>query len=111
MFNLDIFKLPKRYTDLEKKLAEARGLGNCQGYITGHNGAEACWALALEHRISIIHPDVNLGVTIGFNDEYGNFLINDYEYSDFEHPELAVRYGICDMVIRKITKDYGNLNG
>lgn len=103
MFNLDIFKLPKRYTDLEKRLADARGVGNSQGYITSHNGAEACWALALEHKISINYLGNDAGLEAKFWHADGFVVDKLYLFSDYEHPELAVRCAVCEMVIRKLT--------
>jgi hypothetical protein len=104
MLNLDIFNLPPRYVKLEKELANARGIGNCQGYITGHNGAEACWALALEHKISIKYSDDDTVLEASFWTEDG-FVVNRlYFFADFEHPELVVRYAVCHMTIDKLKR-------
>lgn len=101
MFNLDIFNLPKRYTDLEKKLAEVRGVGNCQGYITGHNGAEACWSLALEHQISINYFADQSGLEARVWTKHG-WKTRVYEYALYEDKELALRVAICELAIIKL---------
>lgn len=101
MNNLDIFNLPRRYISLENKLAEARGVGNCQGYITGHNGAEACWALALEHYISINHFADQSGVEAKVWTKHG-WKTRVYEYALFENKELALRVAVCELAIIKI---------
>ncbi len=104
MLNLDIFNLPKRYTDLEAKLAEARGVGNCQGYITGHNGAESCWALALEHKISILYQDDHTGFEASYWDGVNAGQEQNYLFADYEHEELAVRVAICELTINKLSR-------
>jgi hypothetical protein len=101
MFNLDIFNLPKRYVELEKKLAVARGVGNCQGYITGHNGAEACWALALEHQISINYFVDQSGLEARVWTKNG-YYIRVSQYTNYEDNELALRVTICELAIVKL---------
>jgi hypothetical protein len=107
MYGLDIFKLPFRYTQAEIMLAELRGLGNCEGYITGHNGSAACFDLALEYKINIeFLPD---GKTIeahywgeGKHTRYFNF-------SDFESEIIAYRNAVVVMTIEKLVRTLGNI--
>jgi hypothetical protein len=109
MFNLDIFNLPKQYTDLEKRLAAARNLGNCQGYITGHNGAEACWALAIEYKIGIKHFPDNTGIEVSYWKD--GWIVREHLFTDFEHPELAIRYAVCELVCHKLENKQDDMYG
>lgn len=100
MYGLDIFKLPKRYTDAEKLLAELRGLGNCEGYITGHHGSSACFDLALEYRINLDFTPDNLAVEASF--WWNGKVTRYYEFKDFESKQIAYRVAVVETTIIRL---------
>lgn len=100
MYGLDIFKLPKRYVQAEKRLAELRGLGNCEGYITGYNGSAACFDLALEYKINI--EFLTDGKTIEAHFWGVGKTTGYFNFSDFESEMIAYRVAVVEMTICKL---------